>query len=130
VPALQNFDGYLRQIPGSAQEIPFPFQGRGFNPPPGTRQIPDGIPESWRIRPTRDGKGVMYYDPRLPNKVNQVRVMPGDPSSPFPNSQAPYVRWQRNGQPLDVDGNVLPTKMGPDAHIPLPDFRFIPGAFK
>jgi hypothetical protein len=71
----------------------------------------------------------MYYDPAVPYKGNQVRVMPGDPSSPYPNSQAPYVRWQLNGQPLDANGNVLPTKMSPDAHIPLNQFNFKPELF-
>jgi len=28
----------------------------GFKPPPGTRQIPEGIPDSWRIKPTK-GQG-------------------------------------------------------------------------
>jgi hypothetical protein len=101
---------------------------RGFRPPPGTRQIPEGIPEGWRIRSTHGEGGVWYYDPT--NKGNAVRVMPGDPTSPFPNSQSPYVRWQRNGQPLDVNGNVVPTKYSPDAHIPLNDFRFNPDLFK
>jgi len=100
---------------------------RGFNPPPGTRNIPPGIPESWRIRPTRGTGGAWYYDPA--NMGNAVRVMPGDPTSPYPNSQVPYVRWQRNGQPMDVNGNVLPTQMSPDAHIPLPDFLFNPGLY-
>jgi hypothetical protein len=81
-----------------------------------------------RIRPTHGKGGVWLYDPT--NKGNAVRVMPGDPNSPFPNSQAPYVRWQQNGQPLDVNGNVLSTKKSPDAHIPLPDFRFVPGLFQ
>ena len=104
------------------------FEAHGFNPPAGTRQIPAGIPQGWRIRPTQGEGGVWYYDPT--NKGNAVRVMPGDPNSPFPNSQAPYVRWQRNGQPLDLNGNVLPTKKSPDAHIPLPEFRFAPGLFQ
>jgi hypothetical protein len=71
---------------------------------------------------------VWYYDPT--NKGNAIRVMPGRPSSLYPNSQAPYVRWQFNGQPLDVNGNVLPTKFSPDAHIPLQDFRFTPQVFE
>ena len=103
------------------------FEPHGFNPPPGTRQIPQGIPKGWRIRSTQGEGGVWYYDPT--SKGNAVRVMPGDSASPFPNSQSPYVRWQRNGQPLDVNGNVLPTKKSPDAHIPLRDFRFDPGVF-
>lgn len=56
--------------------------------------------------------------------------MQGDANSPYPNSQAPYVRWQVNGQPLDAQGRVLPTARTQAAHIPLQDFRFIPGVYK
>jgi len=103
------------------------LENRGLRPLPGTRQIPDGIPDGWRIRPTKGEGGTWYYDPA--NKGNAVRVMQGDPSSPFPNSQTPYVRWQRNGQALDVNGNVVP-KNTPDAHIPLQDFKFNPDLFR
>jgi len=51
-------------------------------------------------------------------------------TSPFPNSQAPYVRWQLNGKPLDVNGDVLPTKYSPDAHIPLQKFKVNPDLFQ
>ncbi len=99
------------------------LETRGLRPLPGTRQIPEGIPDSWRIRPTDSKGGTWYYDPA--NKGNAVRVMQGSPTSPYPNSQAPYVRWQQNGQALDVNGNIVPPKT-PDAHIPLQDFRFNP----
>jgi RHS repeat-associated protein len=111
-------------ILGSAATSPFK---PGFSPPPGTRRIPKGIPGSWRIRPSKGNGGVLYYDPR--NKGNSVRVMPGNPHSPYPNSRAPYVRWQKNGQPLDACGKVLPTSKTPDAHIPLPEFKFNPELF-
>lgn len=87
-----------------------------------------GIPTNWEVRPTKGPGGVWFYDPN--NKGNAVRVMPGDPASPYTNSQEPYVRWQRNGQPLDVNGNVLPSKYSPEAHIPLQDFRFNPDVYK
>lgn len=99
---------------------------RGFRPPPGTRVRPAGIPDAWRIVPTKGEGGVRYFDPRNPG--NAVRVMPGDPNSAFPNSRTPYVRWQRNGQALDVNGRVV-SKNSPDAHIPLADFRFDPSLF-
>jgi hypothetical protein len=89
--------------------------------------VPEGIPEGWRIRPTRGQGGVRYFDPQNPG--NSVRVMPGNPNSPYPNSRAPYVRWQLNGQALDVDGGVVP-KNTPEAHIPLEDFRFDLGVFQ
>jgi RHS repeat-associated protein len=106
------------------------LESRGFRAPPGTRQIPEGIPETWRIRPSRGDGGVLYYDPAIPNKANSVRVMPGDATSPYATSRSPYVRWQLNGQPLDQAGSVLPTKYSPAAHIPLSDFQFNPDLFK
>ena len=87
----------------------------GFVPPEGTRTIPEGISANWRITNTQSRGGVMYYDPesydaKLGDFANHVRVMPGNPNSSYPNSQEPYVRWQLNGQPLDVNGNILPNK--------------------
>jgi RHS repeat-associated protein len=101
---------------------------RGLRPAAGTRVRPPGIPEGWRVRPTSSPGGTWYYDPT--NKGNAVRVMQGNPKSPYPNSRGPYVRWQRNGQPLDAAGNVLPSKFSPDAHIPLSQFRFRPEIFE
>ncbi|MCD4824350.1 MAG: hypothetical protein K8S55_07070 [Phycisphaerae bacterium] len=97
---------------------------QGIRPAPGTRVRPQGVPKNWRIRSTKKLGGVRYYDPANPG--HSVRVMQGNPNSPFVNSQSPYVRWQAHGQPLDTNGNILPTKFGPDAHIPLQDFKFIP----
>jgi hypothetical protein len=100
---------------------------QGVRSAPGTRVRPQGVPENWRISGTRELGGTRYYDPTNPG--HSVRVMQGSPTSPYPNSQAPYVRWQYHGQPLDVNGNVLPTARTPDAHIPLQDFRFIPEVY-
>ena len=101
---------------------------RGRRPAPGTRVRPPGIPAGWRIRGTRSGGGTRYYDPSNPG--NSVRVMQGSPTSPHPNSQVPYVRWQRNGKPLDINGHELPSANVPEAHIPLEKFRLPPGAFE
>ncbi|KRA74685.1 hypothetical protein ASD78_10125 [Lysobacter sp. Root667] len=103
------------------------LETRGFRAPPGTRQIPDGVPDHWKIRPSHENNGAWLFDPQ--NKGNAMRLMPGDPTSPFPNSQNPYVRWQRNGHALDANGNVLPSKKTPDAHIPINDFMFKPQIF-
>jgi hypothetical protein len=103
------------------------LETRGVSPLPGTRQVPAGVPDGWRIRPTETKGGVWYYDPS--NKGNAVRVMQGNPNSPFPNSQSPYVRWQKNGQALDANGNAVPRNT-PNAHIPLKDFKFNPELFR
>lgn len=101
---------------------------RGLRPLPGTRVRPDGIPDNWRITGTDSAGGTRYYDPSNPG--NSVRVMQGNPNSPYPNSQAPYIRWQQNGQPLDMYGNKLPSAKDPAAHIPLNDFTFLPWIFQ
>jgi RHS repeat-associated protein len=100
---------------------------RGFQPPAGTRSVPEGLPEGWRIGTTRGEGGVHYYDAQNPG--NSVRVMPGNPNSPYPNSQSPYVRWQKNGEALNASGNVV-RRDSPEAHIPLGSFRYNPSLFK
>ena len=93
----------------------------GFKLPAGAPTIPEGIPKSWRIVPLKEG-GIKIVDPANPH--NSVRIMPGDSRSIYPTSRVPYVRWQLNGRPLDVRGNVLPSEQMPEAHIPLDKFRF------
>ena len=99
---------------------------QGFKPPAGTRiQLPD-IPKNWRIKPTKGQGGTRYVDPSNPG--NSVRVMPGNPRSPYANSRRPYVRWQKNGQALDRNGRPV-SKNSQEAHIPLDEFRFDPSIF-
>lgn len=126
---LPTSPGAVRFVSGAwlATKADAGLASRGLRPAAGTRVRPPGVPEGWRVRPTRGDGGTWYYDPS--NKGNAVRVMQGDPKSPFPNSQAPYVRWQRNGHPLDAGGNILPSKLSPDAHIPLSQFKFRPDLF-
>jgi len=90
---------------------------------------PDGIPDDWEAVSSDDGKGIKYVDPLDSRGGTYVRISPGNPDSQFPNSQEPYVRWQINGQTLDVNGNPVPIK-SPDAHIPLTDFKFDPKVFE
>jgi uncharacterized protein RhaS with RHS repeats len=102
------------------------LETRGIRPAPGTRVIPKGIPEGWRIKGTREAGGVKYYNPR--NRNENVRVMQGNPSSRFPHSQAPYARQQNAaGTYLRRDGTPSPLPRGgvkdPDAHIPLDQFE-------
>ena len=93
-----------------------------------TLPVPEGIPTNWIIAPTRSRGGASFTDPL--NAGNEVRVMPGNPKSRWPNSRKPYVRWDKDGVPLDVDGRPLPTDKCAPAHIPLEDFRFDPSIFK
>jgi RHS repeat-associated protein len=101
----------------------------GTRPTPGTRVRPEGVPENWRIRSTDTPGGTQYYNPRNPNE--NVRVMQGNPNSPYPNSQVPYARQQNaGGTYLRQDGTSSPLPRGgrndPDAHIQLDQFRFRP----
>lgn len=34
--------------------------------------------------------------------------MPGNPNSPFPVQQVPYIKIQQNGRFMDAGGNYLP----------------------
>ena len=77
------------------------------------------VPHGWGMKPSKNGGGMRFIDPK--NEHNSIRYMPGDPKSPYPNSQNPYVRMQRNGQALDKSGNIVP-KNAPEAHIPLEEF--------
>ncbi|MGH9153337.1 MAG: RHS repeat-associated core domain-containing protein [Acidimicrobiales bacterium] len=114
-------------VPSAPNTADVGLSTRGLRPAPGTRVRPEGVPEGWRIEGTRSAGGTRYYDPTNPG--NSVRVMQGNPNSPYPTSQSPYVRWQRDGHALDAFGNKLPTPKHPDAHIPLQDFRFLPELF-
>jgi hypothetical protein len=105
------------------------LETRGLRPAPGTRVRPDGVPENWTVQPTRSGGGVQYTNPANPNQ--NVRVMQGNPNSPYPNSQGPYVRQQNaGGTYLRQDGTPSPLPKGGlrdgDAHIPLDQFIFRP----
>jgi hypothetical protein len=58
-----------------------------------------------------------------------VRVMQGNPGIQYLNSQSPYLRWRRNGQALDINGNVVP-RTSASAHIPLQHFKCNPGVYR
>jgi len=94
----------------------------GFRAPFGTRVRPEGIPQNWRIRPTESQGGTEYYNPR--NRNESVRVTPGNPNSPHPNSQKPYVRQRdSSGSYLDASGKRGDPNSA-ETHIPLDKFKF------
>ena len=82
---------------------------------------PPGIPESWVAKPAKKGGGVKYSSPGNPH--HSVRVMPGNPHSPFPSSRQPYVRHVRDGKSLDMNGRPVDVTT-PEAHIPLEKFKW------
>lgn len=84
-----------------------------------------GIPADWIFGSTTKGKkdGISFSRPGS-LKSDEVRIMPGNPNSPYPNSQKPYVRIQFGGRPYDKNGNLLPDEFRDEAHIPLDEFKF------
>lgn len=90
-----------------------PFGGWSLLKPPGhgsggvnqASGRPSIVPDNWIDKPTMKNNGRIYIDPDNPH--NRVRVMDDG-----------YMKVQRNGQCLDVNGNEVPSN-SPDAHIPV-----------
>jgi hypothetical protein len=80
------------------------------------------VPIDWVAADTRRGGGVNFTDPAKGGH-DYTRVMPGDPKSPHPNSQKPFIRLQKDGRPFDSKGFELRTDAGEAAHIPLDKFK-------
>jgi hypothetical protein len=89
------------------------------------------IPKDWG--PIKASK----FEPKKPDKelgvifakegssgADAIRIMPGDPNSPFVNSRSTYVRLQKGGDPYDKFGNRLENKYCEEAHIPVDEFIF------
>jgi hypothetical protein len=62
-----------------------------------------------------------YINPENPH--DQVRIMPGEPNSPHPAQQTPYVKRMKDGSAYDAAGRRVDPR-SPAAHIPLREFRF------
>jgi hypothetical protein len=75
------------------------------------------IPSDWTAEPAKGEGGVTFRHP-TDWKYNSVRIMPGDPGSPFPNSQGPYMKIIINGSHVDANGIKVDGNSA-DAHIPL-----------
>ena len=88
------------------------------------RYRPVGMPKSWRSKPTRGEGGIEYFNPLNTNEA--VRLMPGNPESPFVNSRSPYAR-QRNSGGHFLDANGVPgVDKSAATHIPFDQFKFTP----
>lgn len=70
--------------------------------------------------PSKKSGGTKYVDPKNPH--NNIREMPGNPNSPYPEQQKPYVIYKKNGVAYDVNGNPLQNARDPAAHIPRDKF--------
>ena len=72
---------------------------------------------NWIQSPSDKPGGIIYKDPN--NSHNSIRFMPGNPNSPNPAQQNPYVIYRYNGAAYDINGFPLPKGNLPNAHIPL-----------
>jgi hypothetical protein len=83
------------------------------------------IPRDWPAIATKVKDGHQGLEFRHPDfrDVN-IRVMPGNPRSPYPNSQQPYVRQSVHGQSIDKNGRIISNPRSNEAHIPLKEFMF------
>lgn len=70
----------------------------------------------------------MRFTPSNKND-DRVWVTKGNPSATYEGQRYDYVRWQKDGKPLDINGNIV-EKKSLESHIPLKDFKFTPELFK
>jgi hypothetical protein len=124
-PSFGGLGGVVGQLPGAVTGAIGAIQTLGAAPAAETQGNPFGIPESFTSQSSQKGGGTVYVDPANPS-YNRVRVMPGNPNSPNPAQQNPYVIDLRNGQAIDVNGNQLPSTSDPAAHIPQSQYQYRP----
>ena len=82
---------------------------------------PAGVPSNWIAQPSKKGGGVTYVNPSNPH--DRVRVMPGNPNSPNPAQQGPYIKRQKDGKYYDKNSKEVPGD-SPESHIPANEFKF------
>ena len=84
--------------------------------------LPSGgrAPKGWTMKPSKKGGGVIYSNPK--NTHTSIREMPGNPKSPNPSQQNPYVVFKKDGVAYDMNGKALKSADVPDAHIPANKF--------
>ena len=87
-----------------------------------TREVA-GVPRNWTADET-DGEGGVYYRNPDNSRYDNVRIMPGNPESPFPDQQNPYVIDQKSGNYLTKDGTRVQNIKTPGTHIPLDQYHF------
>ena len=89
---------------------------------------PKGVPKEWRKRATRKNDGVIYEKPGTKGATS-IKIQKAKPESSNPGQRVDNVRWTRDGQSLDKNGNSVP-KHSKESHIPFDDFQFKPEIFK
>ncbi|MFO0828665.1 MAG: RHS repeat-associated core domain-containing protein [Phycisphaerales bacterium] len=114
--------GNLGEAPG--RRVP----NVGSEPAPGSGAArPSGVPNHWKMKPSRDGTGIEWFDPA--NAGNRVRQMPGNPNSINPGQRVPYFKIQKQGNKW-FDKNLNPVKnQCEESHIPIEDWPGLPPDF-
>ena len=82
---------------------------------------PQGIPENYRVKLSKDGAGMKFVHPN--EEVTYIRIMPGKPHSPNILQREPYVVQVVHGKSLDNFGNIV-TGNAPEAHVPINKFIY------
>jgi RHS repeat-associated protein len=115
VPAVRVFARIVQAVEGS--------QAAQNTAKAGTQaaERPNGVPKGFEPSPTSKGGGTKYTDPANPH--NNVRDMPGNPNSPNPAQQSPYVKENVSGQPIDGAGRPV-SGNSPESHIPRDQYQY------
>lgn len=79
------------------------------------RQRPDGVPKNWERKPSKDGKGYEWRNPK--NEQDTVRTSTGDPKSSQAGQKEPYIARQSDGKRYDGAGKEVPRR-SEESHIP------------
>jgi hypothetical protein len=85
---------------------------------PGVQKVFNKLPQAWKDLP-----GSKLADTQTGLKWTKaenhvMRIMEGNPSSPYPNSQNPYGRFVKNGSYYDINKNPVNSE-AESGHIPI-----------
>lgn len=111
---LYNFTGPFRNTPSNTNAS----QGLASELGNASGKTVNGsvkIPSTWLSRPSRSGGGIRYYNPE--NPVEEIRLMPGNPDSPWLDSRKPYMRIRTQSGFVDANGTVSSDPVA--THIPI-----------
>ncbi|WP_167882024.1 polymorphic toxin-type HINT domain-containing protein [Leptospira montravelensis] len=121
----KDVDSYLAPIGNNKSRLSTstPIDQNRLYPGDPNGTVRNQIPAGWLTDPSnKKNNGTRFYDPKN-ERGNNIRVMPGNPNSPNPAQQSPYVKWVKDGKVRDVNGNPLKDGDQPEAHIPREQFR-------
>ncbi|WP_316355633.1 hypothetical protein [Candidatus Neptunichlamydia sp. REUL1] len=76
----------------------------------------------WKVQISKNNGGMKDISPK--NSQYEARIMPGNPNSPNPAQQKPYVKQRTDKGYLDKYGKLV-AKDSFESHIPISDYQFI-----